>query len=176
MAQALDQRDSAEVGRLLAGAARAIANARNCWLATASDAKDLSLRPMGRLPPEPGDDDWMMRFITDGRSHKASDIRRGGKVGLTFQLEGEDAFVAVTGAAKLLESESEVRRHWKDAYNPFFPTETGRANAAFLEVEVERMELWIRGVTPEPFALQTTTLERDATGAWRLIGGDRSAT
>ncbi len=31
------------------------------------------------------------------------------------------------------------------------------------------MELWIRGVTPEPFAMQTTVLERDGGGAWRLI-------
>ena len=28
------------------------------------------------------------------------------------------------------------------------------------------MELWIRGVTPEPFGLQTTVLERDRQGAW----------
>ena len=27
------------------------------------------------------------------------------------------------------------------------------------------MELWIRGVTPEPFGLQTTVLERDAGAA-----------
>jgi general stress protein 26 len=168
MAQSVEHHDSTEVGRLLNGAARTIAKARNCWL-VASGADGPTLRPMGRLPPEPGDDEWMIRFITDGRSHKASDVRHGGKVGLTFQLEGEDAFVAVTGPAKLLESESEVRRHWKDSYNTFFPTETDRANAAFLEVRAERMDLWIRGVTPEPFALQTTTVERDAAGAWRLI-------
>lgn len=169
MAQAPDQRGSVEIGRLLAGAARTIANARNCWLSTFTGADGPILRPMGRLPPDPGDGDWMMRFVTDGRSHKASEIRRDGKVGLAFQLEGEDAFVAVTGAAKLLESESEIRCHWKEAYNQFFPTETDRANAVFLEVRAERMDLWIRGVTPEPFALQTTTVERDAGGAWRLI-------
>jgi hypothetical protein len=31
------------------------------------------------------------------------------------------------------------------------------------------MELWIRGVTPEPFGLRATVLERDA-GGWRLVG------
>ncbi len=170
MAEALNQHDPGEIGRLLAGAAKTIANAKNCWLAAGSDSDGPTLRPMGRLPPEPGDDEWLMRFITDGRSHKASAIRHGGKVGVTFQVDGEDAFVALTGGATLRESEAEVRRLWKDAYNPFFPTETDRANAAFLEVVAERMELWIRGVTPEPFALKTTTLERDAAGAWRLMG------
>jgi hypothetical protein len=37
------------------------------------------------------------------------------------------------------------------------------------------MELWIRGVTPEPFGMRPTTLERDAGGAWRLIPDDRNA-
>ena len=174
MSQSDDEPDRVEVSRLLAGAASAIAKARYCWLTTAAWEGGPNLRPMGRLPPEPGDDDWTIRFITDGRSRKASDIRRGGKVALIFQFDEDDAFVALTGAAKLLEDASEVRRRWKDAYNQFFPTETDRANAAFLVVEAERIELWIRGVTPEPFGMQTTTLERDAAGAWRRIDGDRA--
>jgi hypothetical protein len=35
------------------------------------------------------------------------------------------------------------------------------------------MELWIRGVTPEPFGLLPTVLERDAGGGWR--SSDRDA-
>ena len=171
MSGAQEERDSADVGRLLEGAAKTIASARYCWLATASEAKDPSLRPMGRLPPEPGDDDWTIRFVTDGRSHKASDIRRAGKAALIFQQDADEAFVALTGAATLEETESEVRRRWKRAYDPFFHSETDKANAVFLKVEAERLELWIRGVTPEPFGLHTTTLQRDATGAWRVIGG-----
>jgi hypothetical protein len=31
------------------------------------------------------------------------------------------------------------------------------------------MELWIRGVTPEPFGLRATALERDADGGWRVV-------
>ena len=51
----------------------------------------------------------------------------------------------------------------------YFPTEQDRANAIFVEVDVERMELWIRGVTPEPFGLRATILERDAGRGWRLV-------
>ncbi len=169
MARALDPQDSGEVGRLLAGALRTIGNARACWLATASGAKDATARPMGRLPPEPGDDDWTLRFVTDGRSRKASEIRRAGKAALAFQQDADEAFVALTGRASLEERESEVRRLWKKAYDPFFPTESDRANAAFLTVEADRLDLWIRGLTPEPFGMRATTLERDATGAWRLM-------
>ena len=164
MARALDPSDSGKISRLLAGAARTIAGAHYCWLATASGSQDPSLRPMGRLPPESGDDEWTLRFITDGRSRKAADIRRVGKATLVFQQESEEAFVALTGAASLTESESEVARRWKPAYDRFFPAETDRANAAFLTIEAERLDLWIRGVSPEPFGLRTTTSTAARTG------------
>jgi hypothetical protein len=35
---------------------------------------------------------------------------------------------------------------------------------------VSRMALWIRGVTPEPFGLRPTLLERETGQEWRLIG------
>ena len=80
------------------------------------------------------------------------------------------AFVTLIGKATLHENASETHNRWKAAYNVYFPSEADRANAIFVEVEIERMELWIRGVTPEPFGLRATVLERDAEG-WRLIGG-----
>jgi general stress protein 26 len=176
MSQTEDERDRVEVSRLLAGAMGAIASVRYCWLATEAKVGGPNpMRPMGRLPPEPGDNDWTIRFVTDGRSRKASDIRRASKVALIFQHDADDAYVALTGVATLRENASEVRRRWKDAYNRYFPTEADRAAAAFIEVEAERMELWIRDVTPEPFGLRATTLERNAAGQWRLTGGDRNA-
>jgi hypothetical protein len=43
-----------------------------------------------------------------------------------------------------------------------------RAHALFVEVAIERLELWIRGVTPELFGTMATVLERDH-GGWRLV-------
>ncbi len=159
--------DSVEVGRLVDSAAATVANASFCWLATVDPSGAPRLRPMGRLPPEPGDDAWRLRFITDGRLAKAANIRRSGRAALVFQREAEDAFVALSGVARLEEHETEIRRRCKRAYDPFFPTEADKASAVFLTVEADRLDLWIKGVTPEPFGLKTTTLERDA-GGWRL--------
>jgi hypothetical protein len=59
-----------------------------------------------------------------------------------------------------------------DFYGPvatesaYFPTEKDRANAAFIEITVQQMDLWIRGITPEPFGLRPMKLERNAVGAW----------
>jgi len=162
------EEESDRVTRLLAGAEKVIGDVHFCWLATGGAPGRPNLRPMGRLQPEGADDPWTIRFVTDGRSSKAADIRRIRQVALVFQNDADDAFVTVAGMATLHEGPSEVSRRWKPAYDQFFPTETDRANAAFLEVEARRMELWIRGVTPEPFGLQATILERDGAGAWRL--------
>ncbi len=168
------ERNIVDVDRLVDSAARTIAEAHFCWLATADESAVPRLRPMGRLPPEPGDNAWMIRFITDRRSGKAADIRRGATVALVFQREAEDAFVGLKGAARLEEGEAEVRRRWKRAYDPFFPSEADKAGAVFLTVEAVELDLWIRGVTPEPFGLTTTALVRDEGGAWRLAGRGRA--
>jgi general stress protein 26 len=125
---------------------------------------------MGRVLNDPGEDEWRIRFLTDGRSHKVADMRRAEEVAILFQHDPDLAFVTLIGRAALYENASETRRRWKSAYDVYFPSETDRENAIFVEVEVERMELWIRGVTPEPFGLRATVLRRDA-GGWRLTGG-----
>ena len=169
-----DTDDAVEVSQLLEGAAKTIGRVSYCWLATDAKTGGANLRPMGRLLPDPEEDNWTIRFITDGRSRKASDIRRTAEVSVVFHHDESDAFVVVSGPATLREGATEVRQRWKAAYEVYFPTESDRANAAFVEVYVERMELWIRGITPEPFGLQPTILERDDGNAWRIGGFPQS--
>ena len=159
--------DAVDVSPLLDGAAKTMRSARYCWLATATEAGAPHMRPMGRVLNDPGEDQWKIRFLTDGRSHKAADMRRASEVTIAFQHDPDLAFVTLIGRAELREDPSETRSRWKSAYNAYFPSETDRANAIFVEVEAKRMELWIRGVTPEPFGLRATVLERDA-GGWRV--------
>jgi general stress protein 26 len=152
---------------LLDGAARTMAGVRYCWLVTTVDGR-VHGRPMGRIPPEPGEDALTLRFLTDGRSHKAFELRRSALVTAIFDHQAADAYVTVSGPAILLEDRSEVRRRWKRGYDAYFPSEADRAHAVFVEVAIGRMELWIRGVTPEPFGLSTTVVERGEEG-WRLV-------
>jgi general stress protein 26 len=162
--------DAIDVTRLLAGAAKTMRSARYCWLATTADAGGPQVRPMGRVLNDPSEDEWRIRFLTDGRSRKVADIRRAGKVTILFQHDPDLAYVSLIGSASLHEDASETRNRWKPAYDVYFPSEADRANAIFVEVDAQRMELWIRGVTPEPFGLRATVLARDA-GGWGLISG-----
>jgi general stress protein 26 len=160
--------DAIDVTPLLDGAAKTMRNARYCWLATATETGVPHARPMGRVLNDPGEDQWKIRFLTDRRSNKAADMRRASEVTILVQHDPDLAFVTLIGKAELHEDASETRSRWKPAYEVYFPSAADQANAIFVEVRIERMELWIRGVTPEPFGLRTTVLERDAEG-WRLI-------
>jgi general stress protein 26 len=171
MSQAKDERNDLEISRFLAGAAKVVAGVRYCWLMTGAETGIANARPMGRLLS--ADNDWTIRFVTGGRSRKAADIRRSNEVGLVFQRDQDDAYVVLQGTAALIEHASDVDLLWKAAYDLYFQSAAERANAAFVEVRVARMELWIRGVTPEPFGLLPTLLERDAGGTWR--SGQRDA-
>jgi general stress protein 26 len=155
-----------EVNALLEGAARTIRAVRYCWLVTKT-ADSFNARPMGRIFAEKGEDEWIIRFVTDGRSRKAHELSGERQVGLIFQSDPDEAYVALFGKARLLGRPEDVARFWKKHYEVYFPTPVDRAAAAFIEFEVSRMELWIRGVTPEPFGLHATKLARDGR-AWRL--------
>ncbi len=64
MSRATDKHDAVDV--LLAGAAKTIGNARYCWLVTTAEDGGANPRPMGRVPHDADEDEWTMRFITDG--------------------------------------------------------------------------------------------------------------
>jgi general stress protein 26 len=167
-----EERDTSELSRLLAGAANTIASVRFCWLLTAAEKGATNSRPMGPLRPELDEDAWKVLFLTDRRSHKASEIRRDPRVRVIFHHDPDNAFVSLIGTATLHEEEAEIRKRWKPAYDRI--SRSG-ANVAFIEVEVERMDLWIQGITPEPFGFRTTTLKRDAGGAWRRLAPPRDS-
>jgi general stress protein 26 len=62
-----------------------IAGVRYCCLLTESETSGVNTRPMGQLLPDSDHNDWIIRFIADGRSRKASDIRRTNNVELIFR-------------------------------------------------------------------------------------------
>jgi general stress protein 26 len=163
--------NSGDVNRLLRATAEKIRKVRYCWLLTVAGDGGIRPRPMGRVPRDADEDEWTLRFITDGRSPKVADMRRVGNVSVIFQHDPDDAFVALAGKASLAEGKPEIRRRWTAAYDAFFPAGPDRSSAIFVTIDVARVELWIRGVTPEPFGLRTTVIERDATRGWHLKAG-----
>jgi general stress protein 26 len=160
--------DTDEVSRLLAAAAAKIARTPICWLIAAA-AGGVRPRPMGRLPRDADDDPWTLRFITNGASPKAAAMRRDADVCVIFQNDPDEVFAVLAGKARLIEDKGEIAKRWNAAYDAFFPDGPDRSSAIFVAIDAMRLELWIRGVTPEPFGMRTTILERDAQRLWRLV-------
>ena len=121
---------------------------------------------MGRVLPDKSEDGWTIRFVTDGRSRKAHELCGEREVGLIFQSDPDEAYVALFGKARLLERPETSTASGRSTTRPISRAPADRAAAVFIEVDVIRMELWIRGVTPEPFGLNATKLVRAADGAW----------
>ena len=73
--------------------------------------------------------------------------------------------MTLSGVARIVTDATEVARRWKPAYDAYF---ADRQSAGFIELRANHMQLWIRGVTPEPFGVRTTDLERGEDGHWRV--------
>ena len=113
---------AADIDRLLSGAAETIRKVPYCWLIAGTGDGRVTARPMGRLPHDAGEDEWMIRFVTDGRSGKVGDLRRNRRVSLVFQDIGRDAYAVLMGTVLLQTDTDEVRRRWKPHYDAYFPT------------------------------------------------------
>ena len=153
--------------RLLDGVAGLIAATPFCWLTTQGESGGVSARPMGRISPHPQKTDWSISFVTNRRSRKFSEMRRVERATLVFDGTPRDQFAALSGIAVICDGADERERRWKPEFDQFFPTQLDRQDAVFIDVSVDRMELWIKGVTPEPFGRRATILIRNADGGWR---------
>ena len=150
--------------RAIAGVERIIASTEYCWLLTGAEAP-VRTRPMGRIVTQRGENRLTIRFLTDARSGKAMDLRRSPEVSVIFQKAADNAYVSMRGTARLEESRTYVEALWKEPYRRYFPTTEDRAHGAFIEVQIFRVELWVRGLTPDPFGVRPTILTRGPDGA-----------
>jgi general stress protein 26 len=156
--------------RLLAGVEQIVERLPYCWLFSRTE-DGVRSRPMGRVLVWQGENAWTIRFVTDLRSGKVEEIRRSDQVTLIFQKDDEEADISLAGVARLIEAKRDIQALWNEtAYGRHFPTDDDRANAGFIEVKVTRMELWIRGLTAEPFGVRPTIVVRNADGDWRCAG------
>jgi len=123
------------------------------------------------LPGLSGEDEWTVCFVTDGGSRKAAEIRRSGRLTVGYQREADGAYVVLAGPATLVDDQSELRRRWQQGWNVFFPGGPTGSAAVLVRLEVERIELCVRGITPEPFGSRYLALERGATRPWQVVAG-----
>jgi len=163
---AISATDQDYIERLLAAARRTVAEVPYCWAATAAQEGGANARLVMPFAGNPGDDEWTRCFLTNRHSRKAAELRRSDGIALAYQQDDGNAYVTLAGRAELIDDPAGVRRYWKPAWDAYVAA--ARDKMVIVQVAVERIELHVRGVTPEPFGHGRTLIERDPSGEWRL--------
>jgi general stress protein 26 len=161
-----------DIGRFLAAARETIAAVPVCWLATRSLEGGTNARAVNSSAGPPGADEWTRRFLVRKSSRKVAEMRMAPQVTLAFQHPSGDRYIALGGRARIIEDVAEMRTLWPADLDRHFPPGFADANMIVIQVEVDRIEVHARGLTPEPFGHGRTLLERQpagSAGSWRFI-------
>jgi general stress protein 26 len=157
------------VNQLLAAAGDTMAKVTDCWAVTPSQHGGVNVRVVGPIPGVPGEEDWTVWFATRRSSRKAMDIQRSGLLTLGYQHHHDRAYVALIGGAALIEDRCEIRSRWIEKWRLFFPGGPDDPDTIFVRMNADRIELCVRGVTPEPFGSRPSVIERDDDRSWRVV-------
>jgi general stress protein 26 len=162
----LEKTNATEVDRLLKATRQTMAKVSDCWAATPAADGGVNARIVQPIDAAPDDGDWTICFITGARTRKAAEIARAGRMTLCYQHHPDRSYVVLSGHAALVAERSEIRARWREPWRLFFPG--GADDLVLVRLAVERIELCVPGVSPEPFGIRYAALTRDATGCWRI--------
>ena len=158
-----------QILQFLAAAKETIAAVPICWLATRSLEGGTNARAVNSSAGPPGSDEWTRRFLVRRSSRKVAEMRAAPLVTLAFQHPSGERYIALGGRATIVDDVAEMRTLWSSALDARFPPGFADANMIVVRVDVDRIEVHVRGITPEPFGHGRTLLERQPAGAWRFI-------
>ena len=90
---------------------------------------------------------------------------------MVYQHDADDSYVTLIGRGVIIADRALLRARWQPAWNQFFPAGADDETAIFVQLEADRIELWVRGVTPEPFGTRGAILERGPGQPWCMVQG-----
>ena len=157
-----------KAARLLAAARQIRAKIGDCWVMTAAEDDGAHGRIVVPIPVRTGEDEWIIWFLTGRHSRKVREIRRSGRLTLGYQHPPDRSYVALAGAALVVEDRAIVGRQWQEGWNTVFPRGAADDNAVVVRVEVDRIEVWSPGVTA---VTRHETLVRDRAQQW-IVASD----
>jgi general stress protein 26 len=158
-----------EILQFLTAARETIAAVPVCWLTTRSLEGGTNARAVNSSAGPPGSDEWTRRFLVRRSSRKVAEMRAAPLVTLAFQHPSGDRYIALGGRATIIEDVAEMRTMWSSDLDAQFAPGFADANMIVIQVDVSRIEVHVRGLTPEPFGAGRTLLERQPAGSWRFI-------
>ena len=158
-----------QIGLFLAAARETIAAVPICWLATRSLDGGTNARAVNTNSGAAGSDEWCRRMLVRRSSRKVEEMRAAPLVTLAFQHPSGDRYISLGGRAAIIDDVVEMRSLWVPERDKELPPGFADANLIVVRVEVDRLEVHVRGLTPEPWGTGRTLLERQPNGSWRFV-------
>jgi general stress protein 26 len=158
-----------QIREFLDAARDTIAAVPICWLVTRSLEGGTNARAVNSSSGRAGSDEWTRRFLVRKSSRKVGEMRAAPMITLAFQHPSGDRYVALGGRATIIDEIAEMRTMWSTDLDRHFPPGFADANMIVIQVDVDRIEVHVRGLTPEPWGAGRTLLERQSAGTWRFI-------
>lgn len=135
-AQSQENKKPLSQAELIAAAREIMSAARYCALITL----DSSGRPQARtLDPFPPDENMVVWLGTNPRSRKVAEIRRNPQVTLYYFDREEQAYVTISGIARLVNDPKEKAKRWKDEWKDFYPDRA--RDYLLIAVKPEKLEV-----------------------------------
>src|SRR5882672_4610566 len=119
---------------LIATAREIMKTARYCALITLDSNGGPHARTMDPFPPE---ENMLVWLATNPNSRKVAEITRNNHVTLYYFVSEEQAYVAISGRARIVRNLREKARHWKDDWKDFYPDR----NYLLIAVKPEKLEV-----------------------------------
>lgn len=111
--------------------------------------------------------DLTIRFMTDSRTRKAMEIRRGKTISLSFLSMADGGYVTI-GTVPQVSADTALKQSiWKESLRTWFPGGPDDPYVVTVTCEPVWVELWSRmhGVAPDPLGLNSVRLTQ-RNGDW----------
>jgi general stress protein 26 len=99
----------------------------------------LHSRPMMTQEREKDADLW---FVTSMDTTKVLEMRANPQVGITYFRDRDQAYVSVSGKARIEIDRDLIKRKWKESWRAWFPDGPESPDICLMKVEVTEAEYW----------------------------------
>jgi general stress protein 26 len=111
----------------------------------------LRARPMRAIVDR---DDGLISFLTDARAHKDEEVAAEPEVCLAFAKPNSNAYVSISGAARVTDDRALVKTYWDENAKTWFPDGPEDPHIRVLTVAPREAEFWDGTSNPIAVALE----------------------
>jgi len=101
---------------------------------------DIAVRPMSNNRDVDFDGDTY--FFTNGDTTTVADIKSDARVGVSYQDDESDCYIALTGEASLHTDKDVLKHHWKESLAKWFENGLETDGLTLIKVDASRAHYW----------------------------------